>query len=499
MKSNLPTKIETGFATLDYIAIILYFLVLVYMGIYFARREKSADDFFIAGRRIPWWAAGISIFGTQLSAITFLAVPAKAFAEDWVYFLVNMTIIMVAPIVIYLYLPFFRKLNITSAYEYLEKRFNLGVRIFGSLAFLLFQIGRMGIVLYLPAIVLTTATGINIYICILVMGILATVYTALGGIEAVIWTDVLQVVVLVGGALFSFFLMAMKIEGGLGTIISTGLAENKFHIFNWTWDVTVDAVWIVIIGNIFANAVPYTTDQTVIQRYLTTPTQKQAARAIWTNAALTLPASLLFFGLGTALFVFYQTHPQLLDPNIQTDAIFPFFIVQNLPAGIVGIVVAGIFAASMSSLDSSLNSMATVVITDYYLRLRRRSKKTNTLKIARWLTMIFGFFGTGTALLLATFNISSLLDAFREILGLFGGSLAGLFALGILTRRTTGTGALIGAVSSAVILWFVKSYTEIHFFLYAAIGTLSCFLIGYFASYLFKDQKENLTELTIQK
>ena len=269
-------------------------------------------------------------------------------------------------------------------------------------------------------------------------------------------------------------------------------------MFNWTWDVTVEAVWIVIIGNVFANLIPYTTDQTVIQRYLTTPSQKEAARAIWTNAALTLPASLLFFGLGTALFVFYQNHPQLMDPSIQTDAIFPFFIVQNLPAGIVGIVVAGIFAASMSSLDSSLNSMATVVITDYYLSLRRNSIQTNTLKLARWLTVIFGFLGTGTALLLATFNISSLLDAFREILGLFGGSLAGLFALGILTRRATGNGALIGAISSAVILWFVKSYIDIHFFLYAAIGTISCFLIGYFASYFFKDQKENLNELTIQ-
>lgn len=496
---NSTSKIETGFAPLDYLAILIYFLILVGMGIYFARREKSTDDFFLAGRRIPWWAAGISIFGTQLSAITFLAVPAKAFAENWVYFLVNMTIIMVAPIVVNLYLPFFRKLNITSAYEYLEKRFNLGVRLFGSLAFLLFQIGRMGIVLFLPAIVLSTATGINIYISIMVMGILATIYTALGGIEAVIWTDVLQVVVLIGGALFSFFIMAAKIDGGLETIFSMGLAENKFLMFKWTWDVTVDAAWIVIIGNIFANLVPYTTDQTVIQRYLTTPTQKEAARAIWTNAALTLPASLLFFGLGTALFVFYKNHPQLMDPTIQTDAIFPFFIVQNLPAGIVGIVVAGIFAASMSSLDSSLNSMATVVITDYYLRLRRSENRTNTLKIARWLTVIFGLFGTGTALLLATFNISSLLDAFREILGLFGGSLAGLFALGILTKKTTGSGALIGAISSAIILWFVKSYSDIHFFLYATIGTVSCFVVGYFVSYFLKERKENLNELTIYK
>ncbi|MGB6122406.1 MAG: hypothetical protein WBG80_10885, partial [Bacteroidota bacterium] len=322
--------------------------------------------------------------------------------------------------------------------------------------------------------------------CILLMGVFATLYTALGGIEAVIWTDVSQVIVLVGGALLSLIVISFAVDGGMGTIIRTGIAENKFHMFNWTWDATVDAVWVVLIGNIFANMIPYTADQAVIQRYLTTPSEKEAAKAVWTNAGLTLPASLLFFGLGTALYVFYQEYPSLLDPALHHDGIFPLFIVHQLPAGVSGIVIAGVFAASMSSLDSGLNSMATVVVTDYHRRFRRGAGG-NELRLARWLTVLFGAVGTGTALLLAAFGVSSLLDAFREILGLFGGSLAGLFALGVFTRRANGAGALIGAVGSAILLWFVKGQTEIHFFLYAAVGTVSCFVIGYVASILIGD------------
>ncbi len=480
---------------LDYLLLASYLLLLLGVGAYFARRERSIDDFFLAGRRMPWWAAGVSIFGTQLSAITFLAVPAKAFATDWVYFLVNMTIILVTPIVIYVYLPVFYRSGVTSAYEYLENRFNVWVRIFGSMAFLLLQVARIGIVLFLPAITLATVTGMDVYTCILLMGVLATLYTALGGIEAVIWTDVSQVVILVGGALLSLMVIASSVDGGIGTIVSTGWADKKFQMFNWTWDMTVDAVWVVVIGNIFANLIPYTADQAVIQRYLTTPSRKDAARAVWTNAVLTFPASLLFFGLGTALYVFYNEFPGLLSPTVHHDGIFPLFIVQQLPPGVSGIVVAGVFAASMSSLDSGLNSMATVVVTDYYRRFRR-GPEVNTLRLARWLTVLFGAIGTGTALLLAAYGVSSLLDAFREILGLFGGSLAGLFALGVLTRRAHGTGAMIGALTSAVILWFVKGETELHFFLYAAVGTMSCFVIGYAASILIRAPGRNRDGLT---
>ncbi|MHC4753091.1 MAG: sodium:solute symporter family transporter [Planctomycetota bacterium] len=177
-----------------------YLVILVGVGIYFAKREKSTDDFFLAGRRIPFWAAGLSIFGTQLSAITYLAMPARAYATDWNLLPLNIGILAIAPLVVFVYIPLFRRLNITTAYEYLEKRFHVSIRIFGSLSFITFQLGRMGVVILLPALALSAVTGMNVYLCITLIGVLSTVYTALGGMEAVIWTDVLQAVVLIGVA-----------------------------------------------------------------------------------------------------------------------------------------------------------------------------------------------------------------------------------------------------------------------------------------------------------
>ena len=226
-----PVAATHAFGLLNYLVLGLYFLLLIGMGFYFSGRERSDADYFLARGRIPWWAAGLSIFGTQLSAITFMAVPATAYATDWVYVIGQATIVLLAPVVVFLYLPFFRRLQVTTAYEYLEKRFNVVVRLFGSLAFVLVQLGRMGIVIFLPAIALSAATGMNIYVAILLMGLLSTFYTTVGGIEAVIWSDVVQVIVLMGGALLSLIIIALNVERGFVGLITTAAAHDKFHMF----------------------------------------------------------------------------------------------------------------------------------------------------------------------------------------------------------------------------------------------------------------------------
>lgn len=490
------TSPEGRFGLVNYSVLIAYFLVLVGMGVYFSRREDTTDDYFLAGGRIPWWAAGISIFGTQLSAITFMAIPAQAYSTNWVYILAQASIVLVAPIIVYAYLPFFRRLKVTTAYEYLGKRFNPSVRLFGSAAFVLLQLGRMAIVLFLPAIALSAVSGINIYLSIVFMGVLSTVYTVLGGIEAVVWSDVLQVVVLMGGALLSLGTIVTSVEGGLEGLISTAAAHDKFHTFTWTGDWTTTAVWVVLGGNLLANLVPYTADQTVMQRYLTTSDETQAAQSVWTNAVLTIPAAIVFFGLGTALFVFYEANPGALDPSLQTDAIFPLFIVQQLPVGVSGLLIAGIFAAAMSSLDSSMNSVATVAVTDYHHWNPSATSEKERLRIARWITVGLGAMATAAGVLLATYEIRSLWELFLEYIGLFGGSLAGLFALGIFTQRGHGTGALVGAVCSAVILYVVKVFTAVHFFLYGGIGILACVGIGYLSSLVLPADQKSLDGLT---
>ena len=307
-------------------------------------------------------------------------------------------------------------------------------------------------VLFLPALALSIVTGLNVYACIAVMGILATLYTVLGGIEAVVWTDVLQVIVLIGGALMCLVIIVQNIDGGVATVVSMGAASGKFHVANLTWDFTTAALWVVIIGRGMEQFISYGSDQTVVQRYLVTPDMKAAQRAMWTKGALTLVTSFLFFGLGTALWAFYKTHPQLLNVTGRTDDIFPWFVVQQLPLGASGLVIAGLLAAAMSSLDSSMNSMATAITTDFYRRFRTDVSDQHCLTLARWLTALLGLLGTALAMYFAFLQTMSMWDHYIKIIGLFGGGLAGLFVAGIFTRRINGPGVVVGMLSSALVL-----------------------------------------------
>jgi SSS family transporter len=485
-----------GLGGIDYALMAGYFGLLVAMGVYFARREKTTEQFFLGGRNIKWWVAGLSIFGTQLSAITFLSIPARAYATDWVYFMMNMGIILVAPFAIYFFIPVFCRQRITTAYEYLEKRFGLAARIYGSGCFMLFQLGRIGIVLLLPALALSATTGIPVVACILAMGILATIYTVLGGIEAVIWTDVCQVVVLLLGAIVSVIVIATSLDGGLSGIIATANANAKLHMINEGWSASEVSLWVLILGPFFINFYPYAGDQTVVQRYITTPDTKQAQRAAWTNAIMSIPASLLFFGLGTALYVYYKSLPEQLDPSLKNDAIFPLFMVQALPTGMAGLVIAGVFAAAMSSLDSSMNSAATVIVTDYVRRFKQNLSDGAALRIARWVTFIFGAAGTLIAIAIHLSGQQSMLQLYMKFLGMAGGGLTGLFCLAVFTRRGNGFGVLVGVVVSAAALFYVANFTELHGFLHAMVAAVSFFVSGYVASLLAGGAKKELAGLT---
>ncbi len=491
--SSLPVDLtsETGHLNvLDIAVIAIYFLVLSWMGYFFSKRQKDTNDYFKGGGRIPWWAAGLSIFGTALSAITFMAIPAKTYATDWSYFTMNMTIFLVAPVIILLFIPFYRKLNVTTAYEYLESRFNLTIRLIGSLSFIIYQVGRMGVVLFLPSIALNVTTGIDIFLCIALMGIVALIYTMLGGIEAVIWTDVMQVIVLLGGAILSLVMIIVKIDGGFTSIVDIATRNHKFNVFDLTLSLKQPTVWVMLLGGIFANITTYGTDQTMVQRYMTTKTQKEANQSVWTNAILTIPATFLFFFVGTALFAFYQTFPAQLSPTMQNnDAIFPLFIASQLPAGISGLLIAGIFAAAMSSLSSSMNSAATAYSTDIHFRFGW-SKNTNTLKIARIATFVVGISGTMFAFLMATMNIESLWDEFQKVLGLIIGSLGGVFLLGVLSKKANSAGALAGIIVSIVTQIIVASYQSVHLIAYSATGVISCFVAGWIASLILPEKTQ---------
>ena len=496
--AGTPATPEPSFGAVNYAVLLVYLASLVAMGFYFSKREKSTADFFLGGKRVPWWAAGISIFGTQLSAITFLALPAKTYATDWLYFIQNLGILAIAPIVVWAYLPFFRRLDVTTAYEYLEMRFSLAVRLFGALSFIVFQLARMGIVLLLPALALAAVTGLDVTLCIVVMGALCTLYTVLGGIEAVIWTDVIQVVVLFGGAVVAVVIAIGGIDGGLGSVFAVATDNDKLALARFSWDWTGPALCVILLGALFNNLVPYTSDQAVVQRYLTTRDQKRAANAIWVGAWLSLPASILFFGVGTVLFAFYRQHPERLDVLAPTDQIFAWFIINELPVGVSGLLIAGVFAAAMSSLDSSMNSIAAVVTNDLHRRFHGDHDESHYLRLARWTTLVLGVAGTGAALMMSHFGFQSLWDQFLGYIGLLGGTMAGLFALGIFSRSASTVGAGVGAAAAILALVYVKTQTHLSVLLYAAVGMGVCFVVGYFASLLWPDGRKDLRGLTLR-
>ncbi len=466
----------------DYTVLALYFIVQFAVGAWFTRREKDTATFFLGNRSVVWWAAGLSIFGTSISAITYVSIPATAFAGNWSTIFFNTGTLFLAPFVTFVYLPRLRLATLTTAYEYLEKRFNVFVRLYGSAVFFVFQIGRTAIVLFLPAMMLHTATGMSVYYSILTMGIITTVYTVLGGIEAVIWTDVLQSVIFVGCAFLALWLVYTGVDGGAPAAFRAAAEADKFQVFTWDFSLVSASIWIAVVGGLFFNAYPMMAEQTVVQKYLATANDRAASRAIWTNAWLTIPIQLIFFGLGTGLWAYYEQRPGQFDASLPNDTVLPQFVMQVFPLGMKGVFIAGLFAASMSSLASSMNSMATVGVNDLYRRFVGNVSEASAMLMARVLTGVFGVFATVAALYVAANQQkNTMFETFIGFLGLVGGGLAAVFVLGTCTKRANAPGVLIGAAASAAVMYYVRG-TELHSFLHALVGFTTCFAIGYTAS-----------------
>lgn len=419
-----------------------------------------------------------------------MSIPAKAYATDWSYMLFNAGIVFVCPIIIYLFIPFFRKLNISTAYEYLEVRFNYATRLICSLAFIIYQVGRMGVVLYLPAIAIHIVTGMNIFLCIALMGIFSIIYTRMGGIEAVVWTDALQSIILLGGALFCVIHIIHSSGLSFSETIAAASSYGKFDLGSTKIDFTNATMWTVLIATFFTNLTTYGTDQSMVQRYLTTNSEKAARKSVLTNAIIVIPATILFFSIGTALFVYYKTNPVEASVAMEnTDAIFPWYIYCNLPTGITGLLISGIFAAAMSTLSGSMNSAATAYVVDIRPRVLKRisADKKQELKVAKNATLVIGTLSLLFACLMATWNIDSLWDEFSKILGLILGSMGGLFLLGMVSKRANAKGALIGMAISVITQFIVAKYTPVYLLLYTTVGFIVCFVAGWIASLFFKE------------
>lgn len=487
------------FGFIDYSIILLYILALVGMGFYFSRSEKGSNDYFVGGRKVPWWAVGVSLYATGTSAISFMAISGRTYSTNWLYFTSIFFGLMLAAIVALILVPLIRKLNIVSTYEYLELRFHVSVRLMGSLILMFTQLGsRMSVVLFLPALALSKVTGISVVESVIAMGIIATLYTYMGGIKAVIWTDVVQVIILLGGAFFCLFYVVGKIDGGFVGFVTIANEYDKMQIFDWRLTLEAATVWVFFLAA-FAGIMTIPNDQVMMQRVLSTRDEKAASRSIWTLTLITIPGNLVFFALGTALWVFYANFPERMDPSLQFDATFPHFVAHEFPVGLAGLVISALFAASMSTLDSGMNSVATVFSVDFYKRFKKTATDDQVLRVARIVTLLAGAFATIMALILTRYSLPSLWDTMILLTGLIGGGFGGVFALGMFTRRANAIGAVTGVLVSLVTALSAQAFTDVHVFMILPIAVFTVVSVGYLVSWLTPYHNKDLHGLTLHR
>jgi SSS family transporter len=489
------------FGWLNMTVLIIYLLAMVMIGVYFVFKNKNVNDYFRGGQHIPWWANACSMYATILSSLTFVGMPSIVYRTDWVYWLGIWTILAVTPIAAYVAMPFFRRIDATSAYEYLSLRFNMSVRLFASGLFTLFHISRMGIVMALTALAFAAVTPFEAWQCVLIIGVLSLIYCTLGGIEAVIWTDTIQTIVLLLGALLCFAFIVNGVDGGITEIFRSGVENDKFKMVNIDFSMdsfTKLSIWVIVLGGIGQNLSTFTADQSIVQRYMTTKDVKSARKSIWTNGIMSPIASAIFFAIGTGLYVFYQNSPEKLDPTIQLDQILPTFISNELPIGIAGIIIAGIFAAAQSTVSTSMNSISTTLVTDFMRPFNLCHSERSYLNAARMITLLVGIVGTTVGLLFISPEIRSLMEEYWKVVAIFMGALGGLFILGMVSTKANASGATIGAlfgVGAMLSVWILELTEGI---IFATIGIVSSVVVGYLASALFSNRPtKDLTGLTI--
>lgn len=487
----------TFFNTLDWCVLVAYFLGILSIGFIFWKRNQSADEFTAAGRSLPGWLCGMSIFATYLSSISYLALPGKAFVDNWNAFAFSLALPPAAWIAVRYFLPLYRASGAVSAYALLETRFGLWARLFASGFYLLFQIARIAVVMYLMALPMSVLFGWDMRTLILITGVVVTGYSFIGGITAVIWADAIQAFVLLAGAGIALALILTGLPGGAAEVFEVGSSRGKFSLGETSLlNVSSPTIWVVLAYGLFENLKNFGIDQSYVQRYIASKNDREAAKSVWLGALLYVPVSLLFLLIGSALFVFYESHPDDLaevrnivakqrlmqsgesmdspgyeerlrstaaglEPSELGDRVFPHFIAAHLPMGVRGLLIAAIFAAAMSTVSTSLNSSATLVMSDFYERLSTQERlDSDRLGVLRTATIAWGTMGTMVAMLLVQLT-NSILDIWWTLSGVLGAAIVGLFLLGVTSPRLTSFSAkMILAVGLTLIAWMTLSMTD---------------------------------------
>jgi SSS family solute:Na+ symporter len=480
---------------LDFVVFFALTALNIIVGASFYFKNKTADQFTSGGRKLPSWVVGMSIFATFVSSISFLALPGKAYMTNWNAFVFSLSIPVASIMTVKFFIPHYRKIGNISAYFYLEQRFGPWARVYASACYILTQLMRTGAILMLLALPLNALFGWNVKTIIILTGLIVMIYSMMGGIKAVIWTDAIQGIILITGAVVCAIILTFSMPEGSGQLFEIAKNSHKFSLGSFGTSLKESTFWVVLIYGLFINLQNYGIDQNYVQRYMTTSTDREAKSSALFGSLLYIPVSLIFFYIGTALFSYYTAQPGLLPEELRVagsgDKVFPYFIATGLPSGITGLLIASIFAAGMSTVSTSLNSTATIVLTDYYKRYFNKSAGEGTsMRVLYTTSLITGTAGIGIALALV--GVKSALDAWWSLASIFSGGMLGLFLLGFISRRAGKTEAIAGVIIGViVIVWMSLSpfiFTEgeslkfrspFHSNLTIVFGTLTIFLVGF--------------------
>jgi len=506
---GLVTLPLAGIHIIDSAVVVIYLISMLYLGFSFTRRAKDTQQYFVASRSYKGWVLGMSMMVTTISSITFLAFPAAAFALDW-RMVANTFVWPVGMIVaIVFFIPFFRRGMAVTAFEYLDDRFGSLASLYGAVSFIILQLIRIGVILYLVSLAIGSLTGLPILWVIIVTGLIIGCYTVAGGIEGVIWTGVVQGFLLWGGGILCLVLIVLKVPGGLGQIIEVGMANDKFHVGDMQWDLGRRTFWTMIMLGLWASIDNFCTAQDVVQKYIAAKSMREARKsAVW-GALLSVPTWLFFFFIGTALWVFYQVNPDPQIVDMEADRVFPHFIMKNVPVGLAGCVIAAILAAAMSSLTSAINAVSTVGVTNILRRYIVRGRSDLFyLRSARVVGSACGIFMILEALLFYIFpDNESMMNLQFILFALFGGCVTSFFMLGLLTRKTHYVAVVIAMVVSILfnlylILnsagWLPEAYQlNVHEYWVNILVNAVFVAVAYLISVFWRRQPKSLEGLTV--
>ncbi len=476
---------------IDIIIFITYLTGIVLFGSSFYRRNKTSSAFTLGNNNIPTWVISMSIFATFVSSISYLALPGQAYLSNWNAFVFSLSIPFASFMAVRFFVPLYRSINSPSAYTYLETRFGPWAKIYVSVMYLLTQLMRTGTILFLLALTLNVILGWSIVTVIIITGLSVMIYSLLGGIQAVVWTDAIQAIILIAGALTCAGIILFSMPEGPGQVFRIAAENHKFSLGSFKPGFTDSTFWVVLVYGVFINLQNFGIDQNYIQRYMTASSEKEAKKSALYGGLLYIPVSLLFLFIGTSLFSYYTANSGILPDGIQPDRVFPFFIISKLPGGLTGLLIASVFAAGMSTISTSVNSTATVILNDYFLKsLKGETGEKRSMLILYSSSMVFSLLSITIAI--AMINVQSALETWWKLASIFSGGMLGLFLLGYFSRKANNIAAIAGVITGVLVIGWMslspifltnsamqKYISPFHSYMSIVFGTSAIFIVGF--------------------